>query len=167
MKNVDRVVAQYAVAPFYRQRLRARPTLDRSPAIGRREFQAAMFSMAVVMVDEHGQDSLKMLGAATQKLVRTTSAPRQRHHARLQTSLAPTAYGPRRPFTPVWVLICCGTRLRMADRRSITLKDRKPFAEEKASDKRAKLVAQLPDDVATTVDAGRHHPNGRASRRRI
>jgi hypothetical protein len=40
---------------------------NRRPAIRRRERQAAMRAMTVVMLDEHRQDSLKMPGATNQQ----------------------------------------------------------------------------------------------------
>lgn len=48
---------------------RISPTLDRWPTIGRREFQAPMRSMIVVMLDELRQDPLKMPSAANQQPV--------------------------------------------------------------------------------------------------
>ena len=48
---------------------RISPTLDCWPTIGRRELQAAMRSMTVVMVNKHRQDSFKMPGAANQQPV--------------------------------------------------------------------------------------------------
>jgi hypothetical protein len=48
---------------------RISPTLDRWPTIGRRELQAAMRSMTVVMVDKRSQDSFKMSGAPNQQPV--------------------------------------------------------------------------------------------------
>jgi hypothetical protein len=47
---------------WYWSRIRA--TLDRWPAVGQRELQAAMRSMTVVMLDELRQDSFKMPSAA-------------------------------------------------------------------------------------------------------
>ena len=57
------------VASFHEYGLRTGGTLDRWPAVGRRELQAAMRSMTVVMLDERRQDSLKMPSAADQQPV--------------------------------------------------------------------------------------------------
>ena len=57
------------VAPFYRRRVRARPTADRWPPIGRRKLQAAMRSMVIVVLNERGQGSRQMIDTADQQPV--------------------------------------------------------------------------------------------------
>jgi len=57
------------VAPCYGRRLRARPTADRWPPIGRRKFQAAMRAMVVVVLNERGQGSRQMIDTANQQPV--------------------------------------------------------------------------------------------------
>jgi hypothetical protein len=57
------------VASFHRYWSRITAPLDRWPAIWRRELQAAMCSMAVVMIDELRQGSLKVPSAANQQPV--------------------------------------------------------------------------------------------------
>jgi hypothetical protein len=57
------------VASFHPHSSRITATLDHWPAIGRRELQAAMCSMTVVMLDELRQGSLKVPSAANQQPV--------------------------------------------------------------------------------------------------
>jgi hypothetical protein len=64
---VNEAAQTVAVFDWYCSRIRA--TLDRWPAIRRREVQATMCAMTVVMLDELGQGSLKMPSAANQQPV--------------------------------------------------------------------------------------------------
>jgi len=55
------------VAGVHQDLWRISAMFNRRPAIRRRELQAAMRAMTVVMLDEHRQDSLKMPGATNQQ----------------------------------------------------------------------------------------------------
>ena len=62
--------AETVTAP-YRQRLRAGPLFSRRSTVGWRKIQAAVRTMAVVVIDKHGQRQFEMLRVHDQHPIKT------------------------------------------------------------------------------------------------